>query len=63
MSIRIGVGVAGIPFSGPAALGRWVDLCEDSKIDSVWFSDRLSSAAPSLEPMAAMAWLAGRRSR
>ncbi len=63
MSIRIGMGVAGVPFSGPAALGKWVDLCEGSKVDSVWFSDRLTGQAPTLEPMAAMAWLAGRTSR
>ena len=63
MSIRIGMGVAGFPFSGPEALYRWVDLCENSAIDSIWFSERLVSAAPTLEPMVAMAVLAGQTKR
>ncbi len=63
MSIRIGMGVAGWPFSGPKAFYRWVDLCEGSAIDSIWFSERLVSAAPTLEPMTAMAALAGRTQR
>ncbi|MCC6421285.1 MAG: TIGR03619 family F420-dependent LLM class oxidoreductase [Gemmataceae bacterium] len=63
MSIRIGLGAAGVPFSGPAALGAWVDLCEAGAADSIWFSDRLVSTAPTLEPMVAMAFLAGRTER
>lgn len=63
MSIRIGLGVAGFPFSGPAAFGRWVDLCESTAVDSIWFSERLISASPALEPMAAMAFVAGRTER
>ena len=53
----------GSRFSGPEALYRWVDLCENSAIDSIWFSERLVSAAPTLEPMMAMAVLAGRTKR
>jgi alkanesulfonate monooxygenase SsuD/methylene tetrahydromethanopterin reductase-like flavin-dependent oxidoreductase (luciferase family) len=63
MSIRIGMGVAGFPFSGPAAFLDWVDLCEASPIDSIWFSERLVSPAPTLEPMVAMSLLAGRTQR
>jgi alkanesulfonate monooxygenase SsuD/methylene tetrahydromethanopterin reductase-like flavin-dependent oxidoreductase (luciferase family) len=63
MSIRIGMGVAGFPFSSPAAFLRWVDLCEESPIDSIWFSERLVSAVPTLEPMVAMALVAGRTER
>jgi probable F420-dependent oxidoreductase len=63
MSIRIGMGVAGFPFSGPEAVLRWVDLCEASPIDSIWFSERLVSAAPTLEPIVAMALVAGRTRR
>ncbi|MFN0094089.1 MAG: LLM class flavin-dependent oxidoreductase [Dehalococcoidia bacterium] len=59
MSIRIGMGIAGFPFSSPAAFFEWVDLCEGSTIDSIWFSERLVSAAPTLEPMTAMAAVAG----
>lgn len=60
MSVRIGLGAAGLPFSGPAAFGRWLEYCDESGIDSVWFSDRLISPAPLLEPMTAMSFVAGR---
>ncbi len=63
MSIRIGMGVAGFPFSGIEPFFRWVDLCEASPLDSIWFSERLVSSAPTLEPMAAMAVLSGRTQR
>jgi probable F420-dependent oxidoreductase len=63
MSIRIGMGVASFPFSGPEAFLRWVDLCEESPLDSIWFSERLVSPAPTLEPMVAMALMAGRTKR
>lgn len=63
MSVRIGLGVAGFPFSEPDAFLRWVDLCEASAIDSLWFSERLISKQPQLEPMTAMAVAAGRTRR
>ena len=63
MSIRIGLGVAGFPFSTPSAFFQWADLCEESTIDSIWFSERLVSAQANLEPMTAMAVLAGRTKR
>jgi probable F420-dependent oxidoreductase len=63
MSIRIGLGVAGMPFSSPSALLHWVDMAEQSPIDSIWFSERLVSSAPTLEPMIAMSVLAGRTKR
>jgi probable F420-dependent oxidoreductase len=63
MSVRIGLGLAGFPFADAAAFWRWVDFCEESAIDSLWFSERLVSAQPILEPMAAMAMLAGRTQR
>lgn len=63
MSVRIGLGIATQPFSGPRALFRWADLCEESQIDSIWQSDRLVSAEPYLEAMSAMAALAGATSR
>jgi probable F420-dependent oxidoreductase len=63
MSIRIGMGVAGFQFSSPDAFFRWVDLCEGSQVDSIWFSERLVSTAPTLEPMVAMAAVAGRTRR
>jgi len=63
MSIRIGLGVAGFPFSTPSAFFEWVDLCEDGGIDSLWFSERLISATATLEPMTAMAVVAGHTER
>jgi probable F420-dependent oxidoreductase len=63
MSIRIGAGLAGFPFSDQAEFWRWVDFCEDSRIDSLWFSERLVSPQPFLEPVSTLAALAGRTRR
>jgi hypothetical protein len=59
MNVRIGLGMATQPFSGPEALFRWVDLCEEGEIDSLWQTDRLISRQPYLEAMTTMAALAG----
>jgi probable F420-dependent oxidoreductase len=61
--ISIGVGIADVPFSGAGAFWRWIDLCEEGGIDSVWQSDRLIGAQPFLETLTAMAALAGRTRR
>ncbi len=42
---------------------RFVETCEKSAIDSVWFSERLSSPLPVPEPITAMAAIAARTSR
>jgi len=63
MSVRIGLGIATQPFSGPRALFRWADLCEQGRLDSLWQSDRLISTEPYLEAMSMMAALAGVTSR
>lgn len=63
MSIGIGLGVAGFPFSSAEAFLGWIDLCEELGADSVWFSERLVSSAPNLEPIAAMGMAAGRTHR
>jgi probable F420-dependent oxidoreductase len=63
VSVRIGLGISGFPFSGPDSFWRWVDLCEDSVVDSLWFSERLVSAQPQLEPMTVFGALAGRTQR
>jgi probable F420-dependent oxidoreductase len=63
MSIAIGLGLAGFPFSGAAAYWRWVDLCEAGGADSLWQTDRLVSREPMLECMSVMAALAGRTRR
>ncbi|GIW13046.1 MAG: LLM class F420-dependent oxidoreductase [Tepidiforma sp.] len=63
MGIGFGFGVAGFPFSSAGAFGRWVDLLEELGADSVWFSERLVSSAPTLEPMAAIGMVLGRTER
>jgi probable F420-dependent oxidoreductase len=63
VSVRIGLGVIGFPFSSQRAFFRWLDLCEESDIDSLWLSDRLVSPGPMLEPMSALAAVAGATER
>jgi probable F420-dependent oxidoreductase len=48
---------------GPALLWRLVEQCERSGIDSLWFSERLSSPLPVLEPITTMAAVAARTER
>ncbi|HVC54776.1 MAG TPA: LLM class flavin-dependent oxidoreductase [Stellaceae bacterium] len=61
--VALGVGTMEFPFSGAAAYWRWVDLCEQGGIDSIWQTDRLVSPTPFLECMSVMAALAGRTRR
>jgi probable F420-dependent oxidoreductase len=61
--VAVGVGTMEFPFSGAAAYWRWVDLCEQGGIDSIWQTDRLVSPQPFLECMSVMAALAGRTKR
>jgi probable F420-dependent oxidoreductase len=63
MATRIGLGLIGWPFSSAEGYWRWVDLCEEGGIDSLWQSDRLIGETPALECMSAMAALAGRTRR
>jgi len=67
MSIKYRVGVMPGPWpTGPAGadlLWRFIDACETSEIDSLWFSERLSSPLPVLEPMTTMAAVAARTRR
>lgn len=63
MSIGIGLGVAGFPFSGPKAFLSWIDLCEERGVDSVWLSERIVSRAPALELMTTFGMIAGRTER
>src|SRR5579859_2067791 len=58
--ISVGLGLMGVPFSGAEAYWRWVDLCEESGVDSIWQTDRLISSEPFLESMTSLAALAGR---
>lgn len=62
MGIGIGIGLSGWPFGAadPAAFWEAVDLVEDLSIDSLWLSDRVVSAALSLEPVVALSCVAAR---
>ena len=60
MSVRIGFGLANLPFDNARELWRWVDLIEEGGVDSLWQTDRLISKQPMLESMSFLAALAGR---
>ena len=63
MSVRIGLGIATFPFTSVKNFWRWIDLCEESGIDSFWQTDRIASPQPFLESMAMMAAVAGATKR
>ncbi len=68
MEIKYRIGVMPGPWPAGADGGadffwRFVETCEKSAIDSVWFSERLSSPIPVPEPMTAMAAIAARTTR
>lgn len=67
MRIKYRVGVMPGPWTtgsdGVDLFWRFIDLCETTDIDSVWFSERLTSPQPVLEPMTTMAAVAARTSR
>lgn len=61
MSVRIGIsGGLNAPHS-PGDYWKWVDLCEEAGIDSIWHSDQL--LGPGVEPIAMLAALAARTKR
>ncbi len=62
---RIGVMPGPWPVSrdGPEFLWRFVDQCEQTGIDSVWFSERLSSPMVVPEPVTTLAAVAARTKR
>nr|WP_294519815.1 LLM class flavin-dependent oxidoreductase [uncultured Rhodopila sp.] len=62
-NIAVGVGIMDYPFDTAAGFWRWVDLCEQGGVDSLWQTDRLVSRTPFLECMTALAAIAGRTSR
>jgi probable F420-dependent oxidoreductase len=63
MTISVGMGIAAFPFGDARGFWRWVDLCEEGGVDSIWQSDRVISTAPALECMSVMAALAGHTRR
>ena len=63
MKVRIGFGIgaaAGL-YAEPQGLGAVVDALEDGGWDSLWFPERV--AAAQLDPIVAMAYVAGRSER
>jgi len=63
MSVAVGLGLMEFPFASISGYWRWVDLCEEGGVDSLWQTDRLVGRQPFLECMAVMAALAGRTRR
>ena len=63
IKVKIGLGIATSPFSSGSAFFRFVDLCEEGGVDSLWQTDRLSSRQPFFEAMSTMAALAGATER
>jgi probable F420-dependent oxidoreductase len=63
MTVAVGLGLMDYPFAGAGDYWRWVDMCEQGGVDSIWQTDRLVSRTPILECMAVMAALAGRTRR
>ncbi|MGE0224268.1 MAG: LLM class flavin-dependent oxidoreductase, partial [Acetobacteraceae bacterium] len=62
-TIAVGTGLMEYPFDTADGFWRWVDLCEQGGIDSIWQTDRLISRSPILECMTALAAIAGRTKR
>jgi probable F420-dependent oxidoreductase len=59
MTVSAGLGIANFPFADPCQFWRWVDLCDNGGVDSLWQSDRIIGRDPSLEALSVMAALAG----
>ncbi len=62
-TIAVGVGIMEYPFDTADGFWRWVDLCEQGGVDSIWQTDRLVSRTPFLESMTTLAAIAGRTRR
>ncbi|OUS11992.1 hypothetical protein A9Q89_07130, partial [Gammaproteobacteria bacterium 53_120_T64] len=62
-AIGIGLGLARFPFQQVDNFWRWVELCEDGGVDSIWQTDRLISDEPFLECITALAAIAGATQR
>src|SRR6188474_289896 len=62
-TIAAGIGLAEYPFQTTSGFWRWVDLCEQGGVDSIWQNDRIVSRTPVLECMTALAAIAGRTRR
>jgi probable F420-dependent oxidoreductase len=63
MAVGVGLGLMEFPFEGGSGFWKWIELCEEGRIDSFWQTDRLISRRPILECMSAMAAVAGATTR
>jgi probable F420-dependent oxidoreductase len=59
MTVSAGLGIANYPFADSRAFWRWVDICDNGGVDSLWQSDRIIGRDPNLEALSLMAALAG----
>jgi len=59
MGIGLGIGIANFSFDDARGFWRWIDLCDNGGLGSVWQSDRIIDSAANLETMSVMAALAG----
>ena len=59
MAVRVGVGLGRFVFDGIEPFRSWLDLCEESRIDSIWQSDRVISREIFHEPLSLLAMIAG----
>lgn len=59
MTVSAGLGIANFPFEDHRGFWRWVDICDQGGVDSIWQSDRIISTDPQLEALSVMAALAG----
>ena len=59
MTISAGLGIANFPFEDARGFWRWVDVCDNGGVDSLWQSDRIIGGDSNLECMSVMAALAG----
>lgn len=60
MTVSIGLGIDTFGFAAPADFWRWLDVCDNGGIDSIWQADFLLSEEPVLECMSTMAAIAAR---
>lgn len=63
--VKLGVSIGTIPAGdrSPERFWRWIDVCEQEGIDSIWLSDRIVGDTNSLEPIITFAAIAGRTRR
>ena len=59
MGIGAGIGIANFNLGDARGFWRWVDVCDNGGVDSIWQSDRIIDPIPNLEAMSVMAALAG----